>query len=255
VWPPNHRRRGRVGLDTLTIIAAIHGSGDQVRHLIRKRCLDITAGPPHPDSRTRFINRVRHRVLRRSGSAVQNMHMPQPAKDGRPGSSTRTRRPESEPMSYASTPGVRSRMQVQRTRDTAPEVAIRRLLHADGLRYRVDRAPLKTVRRRADIVFGPAQVAVFIDGCFWHGCPDHSTPRTIANPEYWAQKIARNRARDSDTDRRLGEADWTVVRAWEHEDAASVVARIASVIRSSMRVSAAPTRLNALSVPSSAATT
>ncbi|WP_346007511.1 hypothetical protein [Janibacter terrae] len=96
---------------------------------------------------------------------------------GRPRSSKRIRRAETEFTSFASTPGVRSRMQVQRTRDTAPEMALRSSLHSMGLRYRVDRAPLPGLRRRADIVFGPARVAVFVDGCFWHGCPEHGTKR------------------------------------------------------------------------------
>lgn len=122
-------------------------------------------------------------------------------------------------------------MQVQRTRDTKPEMAIRRLLHASGLRYRVDRAPLRGLRRRADIVFGRAKVAVYIDGCFWHGCPQHGRPRTVANPEYWAAKIERNRKRDADTDRRLVEAGWTVVRAWEHEPPGDVAAQVEAVVR------------------------
>ena len=153
------------------------------------------------------------------------------ARDGRPASNDRIRRAESLLVSFASTPGVRSRMQVQRTRDTSPELAVRRLLHAAGLRYRVDRAPVNWLRRRADIVFGPAKVAVYIDGCFWHGCPDHSRPDTKANPGYWSEKMARNRARDADTDAKLAEAGWVVVRAWEHEDPGEVAGRVASLVR------------------------
>ncbi|WP_082955097.1 very short patch repair endonuclease [Mycobacterium mantenii] len=122
-------------------------------------------------------------------------------------------------------------MQVQKTRDTKPEMAIRRLLHASGLRYRVDRAPLKGLRRRADIVFGRAKVAVYVDGCFWHGCPDHGRPRTVANPEYWAAKMERNRARDADTDRRLIDAGWAVVRVWEHQPPGEVAAQVEAVVR------------------------
>lgn len=109
--------------------------------------------------------------------------------------------------SFASSPGVRSRMQKQRTRDTVPELAVRRFLHARGLRYRVDRAPLAGLRRRADIMFGPARVAVFIDGCFWHGCPKHGNSRPSVNGWYWATKIQGNRDRDADTDARLA-AGW-----------------------------------------------
>lgn len=139
---------------------------------------------------------------------------------GRPAACTRTRRPASAAASTASTPGVRSRMQLQRTRDTRPELAVRRLLHASGLRYRVDLAPLPGLRRRADLVFGPTRVAVYVDGCFWHGCPQHgNAPR--ANSAYWAPKLAGNRARDVDTDLRLAAAGWLVLRFWEHCDAAA----------------------------------
>jgi DNA mismatch endonuclease (patch repair protein) len=149
---------------------------------------------------------------------------------GRPRSATRRRRVASEASSSASSAGVRSRMQLQRTRDTDPELAVRRLLHAQGLRYRVDQAPIRNLRRRADVVFGPAKVAVFVDGCFWHGCPDHSRARTVANPEYWSDKITRNRARDEDTDTRLKSMGWLVVRVWEHDDPVEVAARIAGLV-------------------------
>ena len=111
-------------------------------------------------------------------------------------------------------------------RDTKPELALRRALHARGLRYRVDRAVLAGMRRRPDIVFGPARVVVFVDGCFWHGCPDHATWPTN-NAEFWRKKIETNRLRDRDTDSRLAEAGWTVVRVWEHEDAQDAAERVA----------------------------
>lgn len=120
-------------------------------------------------------------------------------------------------------------MQAQRTRDTAPELAVRRLLHRAGLRYRVDRPPLRGLRRRADIVFGPARVAVYIDGCFWHSCPQHGNqPR--ANSRYWDAKLTGNRQRDTDTDRRLADAGWQVVRAWEHEPPHAVARRVQKVV-------------------------
>lgn len=150
---------------------------------------------------------------------------------GRPSSAARTRRPSSAADSYASSAGVRSRMQLQRTRDTAPELAVRRVLHAMGLRYRVDRQPLRGLRRRADLVFGPTRVAVFIDGCFWHGCPLHGNPRPAANGWYWPDKIRRNQARDADTDERLRAAGWVVVRAWEHEPPGEVADVIAALVR------------------------
>lgn len=121
-------------------------------------------------------------------------------------------------------------MQLQKSQDTEPELVLRRLLHAKGLRYRVHQLlPLPGVRRRADIVFGPAKVAVFVDGCFWHGCPEHGNPSIRSNTWYWPEKIARNKARDADTDLRLSEAGWRVLRYWEHDDpevAADAVARV-----------------------------
>ncbi|WP_083667157.1 very short patch repair endonuclease [Mycobacterium sp. SP-6446] len=117
-------------------------------------------------------------------------------------------------------------MQAQRTRDTAPEIAIRKLLHAAGLRYRVDVAPLPGVRRRADIVFRPARVAVFVDGCFWHGCPDHGNRAVRSNPGYWSSKITRNRDRDRDTDTRLVAEGWMAIRIWEHEPPEAAAAKI-----------------------------
>ncbi len=105
-----------------------------------------------------------------------------------------------------------------RRRDTAPELTLRRELHARGLRYRVA-FPVPGQRRRTiDVAFTRLRVAVFVDGCFWHGCPEHGTsPR--ANSEWWRQKLAANAARDLDTDRVLSEAGWIVVRIWEHETA------------------------------------
>lgn len=101
------------------------------------------------------------------------------------------------------------------SRDTPPELAIRRLVHARGLRYRVDARPLKGLNRRADLVFGPTKVAVFVDGCFWHMCPEHgSAPK--ANAGWWAEKLRTNVERDRDTDVRLVAAGWTVLRIWEH---------------------------------------
>jgi DNA mismatch endonuclease, patch repair protein len=86
-----------------------------------------------------------------------------------------------------------------------------------GLRYRLHRAPVPGLRRKADIVFGPARVAVFVDGCFWHGCPDHGRRLFEINNWYWPAKIDRNRRRDVDTDQALTKAGWLVVRVWEHE--------------------------------------
>lgn len=125
---------------------------------------------------------------------------------------------------------VRERMQMQRRRDTSCEMEIRSLLHAAGLRYRVDARPLSQWRRRADLVFSGVRVAVFVDGCFWHGCADHRAPPK-ANASWWEAKIARNRERDRETDERLSAEGWTVVRIWEHEDPREAAARVAETVR------------------------
>lgn len=117
--------------------------------------------------------------------------------------------------SFATDPSRSARMSSQRSRDTGPELLLRRELHARGFRYFVHRRPIRTLRRTADIVFPGAKLAVFVDGCFWHGCPTHGNiPRT--NEWYWPEKIKRNRKRDSETDYALREAGWEVVRVWEH---------------------------------------
>jgi len=121
----------------------------------------------------------------------------------------------------------------QRRRDTAPEVAIRRAVHARGLRYRVD-ATLPGTRRRADLLFTRAKVAVFVDGCFWHGCPEHGT-QPKRNASWWAEKIAMNIRRDRDTDSRLAAADWKVVRVWSHEPVDQAVERIVRTVVSRIR--------------------
>ncbi len=116
-------------------------------------------------------------------------------------------------------------------RDTRPEIALRSVLHRRGLRFRVDRAVLPDRRRRADIVFGPLRVAIFVDGCFWHGCPEHgSWPK--ANSEFWRDKIETNRRRDEDTNERLQVEGWAVVRVWEHEDPGVAADRIEQLLRS-----------------------
>ena len=136
--------------------------------------------------------------------------------------------------SWASSPAVRAVMQANRGRDTSPELAVRRLVHAAGLRYRVDSRPLPNLNRRADLVFTRAKVAVFVDGCYWHGCPEHGTTART-NAVYWVAKIDRNRERDRETDWLLGESGWAVVRAWEHEDPRAVAVRVANVVLEARR--------------------
>lgn len=122
------------------------------------------------------------------------------------------------------------RMQAAKPRDTAPEVALRSALHRRGLRYRVDTKPLEELNRRADVVFRSTKVAVFLDGCFWHGCPIHGT-QAKANAEFWSRKIKENQERDLDTTERLEHAGWAVVRVWEHEDPEEASERILNLIR------------------------
>ncbi|MFI6489453.1 very short patch repair endonuclease [Streptomyces sp. NPDC050564] len=120
-------------------------------------------------------------------------------------------------------------MSRQGSRDTAPEVAVRRLLHASGLRYRVNVPVPGVPRRTIDIVFGKAKIAIFMDGCFWHGCPKHAT-QPKANAEWWRAKLDKNMARDRETTDHLRAAGWTVLRFWEHESAEDVARRIRAAL-------------------------
>jgi DNA mismatch endonuclease (patch repair protein) len=131
--------------------------------------------------------------------------------------------------SWASNEAVRASMRANRSRDTRPELALRKAVFALGMRYRVAARPLPAVRRTADLVFTKAKVAVFMDGCFWHGCPEHHTV-AVRNGDYWAQKVARNQARDADTDKRLEEAGWLPVRVWEHEDPSRAAKEIQAAV-------------------------
>lgn len=126
----------------------------------------------------------------------------------------------------ASSDAARRRMEAQRRRDTAPELALRRALHRRGFRFRVDHPVPGGPRRRADLVFPACRLAVFVDGCFWHGCELHARPSKV-NTEWWTEKIARNKRRDEQTRARLIEHGWTVVRVWEHEDMEESAERVA----------------------------
>jgi len=127
-------------------------------------------------------------------------------------------------------------MQRQRRKDTEPELALRRALHRAGLRYRVCVPIVGWRRRTIDIAFMRIKLAVFVDGCFWHGCPVHATwPK--ANATWWEAKILKNRERDLETNQKLEANGWTVIRIWEHESAELATARLIDVVRS-MRASA-----------------
>ena len=130
----------------------------------------------------------------------------------------------------ASSPAVRAVMRGNRKFDTAPEAAVRSALHRAGARFRKHARPLPHLNCTADIVFRRARLAVFVDGCYWHGCPEHGTqPRT--NAAYWSAKIARNIERDRRTDTALSEAGWVVARVWEHERPETAAARILGLLR------------------------
>jgi len=122
-------------------------------------------------------------------------------------------------------------MRGNRRRDTGPEKRLRSALFALGLRFRVDRPIRVTAQDRPihpDIVFPRAKLAVFVDGCFWHGCPEHGTsPRR--NSHYWNAKLRLNVERDRRYDALLRDAGWTVVRVWEHDDPEEAAARIAGL--------------------------
>lgn len=123
-------------------------------------------------------------------------------------------------------------MQGNRRRDTRTEIAVRSALHRRGLRFRVD-LPIRIddIRPiRPDVVFLRSRVAVFIDGCFWHGCPVHGrVPAT--NREYWLSKLDANRRRDDRNVADLEEAGWTVLRAWEHDDPDMVACSVVRLLR------------------------
>jgi DNA mismatch endonuclease (patch repair protein) len=120
---------------------------------------------------------------------------------------------------------VSRRMKATLGRDNTRERELRSCLHRLGLRFRVHRRLLPGTSRTVDVVLPASRIAVFIDGCFWHGCPNHGTwPRR--NAAWWRAKIRENRKRDHDTDLRLKADGWWVVRVWEHEPAGIAANRI-----------------------------
>jgi DNA mismatch endonuclease, patch repair protein len=121
-------------------------------------------------------------------------------------------------------------MRANRRSDTKPELALRRALHKRGYRYRKDyRLDLTGARVRPDIAFTARRIAVFVDGCFWHCCPQHGT-QPANNTWYWEPKLARNVARDRAADAALGAAGWSVVRIWEHESLDAAIAVVVAAL-------------------------
>lgn len=138
--------------------------------------------------------------------------------------------PRVPPHPGSSGEAVSRKMSALRRRDNAGELAVRRLLHRAGYRYRVCHPVPGFPRRTIDIAFTRSRVAVFIDGCFWHGCPDHGT-RPRANADWWSAKLAANHGRDEDTNAQLLAEGWRVIRAWEHEHPTEVVDRVVNLLR------------------------
>lgn len=131
----------------------------------------------------------------------------------------------------ASSERVSHQMSKLGQRDTGPEIAIRSELHRRGLRFRVHAKPEEDLATKADILFRPIRVCVYVDGCFWHSCPEHGTmPRN--NREFWKDKLRRNTERDAQNTRILAGRGWTVIRCWEHEDPVDVSHYIEAAVRS-----------------------
>jgi len=125
---------------------------------------------------------------------------------------------------------VRNVMRANRGVDTGPETRLRSLIHRAGLRYAIDVRPELDINRRADLVFRSAKVAIFVNGCFWHGCPKHYVlPKT--NKQSWSEKVKRNRQRDEETKKLLRQRGWKVLNLWEHEDFDRPAARIVQEVR------------------------
>ena len=165
-----------------------------------------------------FLGRLEHSSLRHDEAFVSAMRkyvaMMQNA-------SASPKPPKSEDVSR--------RMAATRGRDNAVELGLRSALHRLGYRFRVQYKAVPGLRRTADIAFPSLRVAIFVDGCFWHGCPIHGTwPKH--NAQWWREKIEANRTRDKDTDKKFRENGWTVVRVWEHENAEVVARRISHLL-------------------------
>lgn len=142
--------------------------------------------------------------------------------------------PRSSTSPRDSDAAVSARMRRVGREDTAVEIALRRALFKRGLRYRKNYHPVAGLRTRADIVFVRPRVAVYVDGCFWHGCPAHATwPKT--NVRFWREKIEANIARDRRIDTELERTGWEVVRVWAHEDPEEAADYIEVKVRRSHR--------------------
>jgi DNA mismatch endonuclease, patch repair protein len=144
---------------------------------------------------------------------------------------------------HPSSPAVTASMKGNRRTDTRPEVALRAALHARGLRFRKDYPVAIHGARptRLDVAFPRLRIGVLLDGCFWHGCPQHGRVPS-ANPQYWPDKLKRNRARDTLVTESLERDGWTVVRIWEHVPLDEAVDRVEQVVRRARNARAQPGR-------------
>ena len=133
------------------------------------------------------------------------------------------------PDSWASSEAVRRSMRGNRGRDTRPEVAMRSALHAAGLRFRKNYRPLPGSRAVVDVAFTRWKVAVQLDGCFWHGCPEHGS-RPATNTDYWDEKLRGNAERDRRLERVLADHGWSVLRFWEHESTGTITSKVSSAL-------------------------
>lgn len=141
----------------------------------------------------------------------------------------KARSPRKAAFPSASNDKIRQRMKTTKRRDTKPELLLRSELDREGLRYAVDQV-VDGTRGRADIVFKDARVAVYVDGCYWHGCPLHGTlPKS--NSQAWKEKFEANRLRDESNDVRLTEGGWTVMRFWEHDDPVESATKVVAAVR------------------------
>lgn len=131
--------------------------------------------------------------------------------------------------SWATSEAVRKTMLSNRSRDTRPEMTIRREVHRLGVRYAIDARPLPRLNRRADLVFRSAKVAVFVNGCFWHSCSLHGT-QPKSNSHYWSEKLTRNHERDVETALLLKQAGWASITVWEHDDPTEAAVRIVTLV-------------------------
>ena len=126
---------------------------------------------------------------------------------------------------------VSAQMKKMPTRDLKPEVLIRQQLHRLGLRYRIHR---KDLLGKPDITFRPSKVAVFVDGCFWHNCPEHGTILKN-NRAWWLEKFQRNQERDKRKDEQLKEMGWLPIHVWEHEDPDTAARNIKELVKKRLR--------------------